>query len=146
MLEFTRRYPEHVITLVLACCRLGGGITPSGAFAPLFRLVYSADLLLWMFKNAMPTAYSRMMGIPKGYQPSPHEAEEIAAHAAICCFRSSPARRRRLRRVRVEEPAADRFPLEQLNVPTLVISARDDPLAPYSCTGASCRPRSGSET
>jgi pimeloyl-ACP methyl ester carboxylesterase len=31
----------------------------------------------------------------------------------------------------VSNPAADRFPLEQLAVPTLVISARDDPLAPY---------------
>jgi pimeloyl-ACP methyl ester carboxylesterase len=27
--------------------------------------------------------------------------------------------------------AADRFPLEQLTVPTLVISAKDDPLAPH---------------
>jgi TAP-like protein len=31
----------------------------------------------------------------------------------------------------VSNLAADRFPLEQLAVPTLVISARDDPLAPY---------------
>jgi hypothetical protein len=31
----------------------------------------------------------------------------------------------------VSNLAADRFPLEQLGVPTLVISARDDPLAPY---------------
>jgi pimeloyl-ACP methyl ester carboxylesterase len=31
----------------------------------------------------------------------------------------------------VSNLAADRFPLEQLTAPTLVISARDDPLAPY---------------
>jgi pimeloyl-ACP methyl ester carboxylesterase len=31
----------------------------------------------------------------------------------------------------VSNLAADRFPLEQLAVPTLVISGRDDPLAPY---------------
>jgi pimeloyl-ACP methyl ester carboxylesterase len=39
----------------------------------------------------------------------------------------------------VSNPAADRFPLEQLAVPALVISARDDPLAPdrYAATAAS---------
>jgi pimeloyl-ACP methyl ester carboxylesterase len=31
----------------------------------------------------------------------------------------------------VSNLAADRFPLEQLTVPTLVISARDDNFAPY---------------
>jgi pimeloyl-ACP methyl ester carboxylesterase len=31
----------------------------------------------------------------------------------------------------VSNLVADRFPLEQLTVPTLVICARDDPLAPY---------------
>jgi pimeloyl-ACP methyl ester carboxylesterase len=31
----------------------------------------------------------------------------------------------------VSNLAADRFPLEGLRVPTLVISAKDDPLAPY---------------
>jgi pimeloyl-ACP methyl ester carboxylesterase len=31
----------------------------------------------------------------------------------------------------VSNLAADRFPLEQLSTPTLVLSARDDALAPY---------------
>jgi pimeloyl-ACP methyl ester carboxylesterase len=31
----------------------------------------------------------------------------------------------------VSNLAADRFPLEELKVPTLVISAKDDPLAPH---------------
>jgi hypothetical protein len=67
-----------VIGLILACCRLGGGVTLGKAFAPLFRLAYSADRLLWVFKKLMPTAYSQMMGIPKGYRPSPQEAAAIA--------------------------------------------------------------------
>jgi pimeloyl-ACP methyl ester carboxylesterase len=32
----------------------------------------------------------------------------------------------------VGNPVADRFPCEQLEVPTLIISAKDDPLAPYA--------------
>ena len=38
VLEFARRHPERLIGLILACCRLGGGITTPQAFAPLFRL------------------------------------------------------------------------------------------------------------
>ncbi len=36
----------------------------------------------------------------------------------------------------VSNAAADRFPLEQLRVPTLVISARDEPVAPYRYAAA----------
>jgi pimeloyl-ACP methyl ester carboxylesterase len=79
VLELGRRHPQRVIGLILACCRLGGGVTLGKAFAPLLRLAYSADRLFWTFKKLMPTTYSQMMGIPKGFQPSPQEAEAIAA-------------------------------------------------------------------
>src|SRR5215207_3880068 len=57
ILEFARRHRDRVTGLILACCRLGGGITFPNAFAPLFRLAYSADHLFWIFKRLMPTAY-----------------------------------------------------------------------------------------
>jgi pimeloyl-ACP methyl ester carboxylesterase len=79
ILEFALRHPQRVIGLILANCRLGGGVTLGKAFAPLLRLAYSADRLFWTFKKLMPTTYSQMMGIPKGFQPSPQEAEAIAA-------------------------------------------------------------------
>ncbi len=79
ILELARRHPQRVIGLILACCRLGGGITTPKAFAPVFRLAYSADRLFWIFKKLIPTAYSRMMGMPKGYKPSPQEADAVAA-------------------------------------------------------------------
>jgi pimeloyl-ACP methyl ester carboxylesterase len=78
----------------------------------------------------MPTAYSRMMGIPKGYRPSPQEAEAIAA-ARDLLFPLRPRRDGAVFDGFVSNLVADRFPLEQLRVPTLVIGARDDPLAPY---------------
>ena len=51
VLEFARRHPERVIGLILACCRLGGGITTPRAFAPIFRLAYSADRAFWIFQK-----------------------------------------------------------------------------------------------
>lgn len=68
LLEFGLRHPDRVIALILANCRLGGGVTVSTVFAPLFRLAYGADWLFWAFKKLMPTAFSWMMGTPKGYR------------------------------------------------------------------------------
>ena len=76
----------------------------------------------------MPGAYSRMMGRPKGYRPSPREAAAIAD----MLFPLKPRRAGAVFDGFTSNLAADRFPLEQLTVPTLVINARDDTsFAPY---------------
>jgi pimeloyl-ACP methyl ester carboxylesterase len=64
-LGFGLRHPDRVIGLILANCRLGGGVTVSTAFAPVFRLAYGADWLFWVFKKLMPAAFSRIMGRPR---------------------------------------------------------------------------------
>jgi pimeloyl-ACP methyl ester carboxylesterase len=69
VLKLARRHPRRVTGLILASCRLGGGMTLGKAFAPVFRLAYSADPIFWLFKQLMPAAYAQMMGMPKGYQP-----------------------------------------------------------------------------
>jgi pimeloyl-ACP methyl ester carboxylesterase len=128
VLEFARRHPERLIGLILACCRLGGGITTPQAFAPLFRLAYSSDRLFWIFRRIMPSAYSRMMGRPKGYRPSAREAEAMAD----MLFPLRPRRDGAVFDGFVSNLAADRFPVEEIAVPTLVINARDDTsFAPY---------------
>lgn len=130
VLEFALRHRERAIGLILACCRLGGGVTIGKAFEPLLRRAYGSDRLFWAFKKTMPTAYSRMMGIPKGYRASPQEAEAIVATRELL-FPHEPRRDGAVFDGYVSNPVADRFPLEKLDVPTLVINARDDPLAPY---------------
>jgi pimeloyl-ACP methyl ester carboxylesterase len=136
VLELARRHPQRVIGLILACCRLGGGITTPGAFAPLFRLAYSADRLFWLFKRLMPAAYARMMGMPKGYQPAPQEADAVAAGLNLL-FPLKPRREGAVFDGFVSNLAADRFPFEQIPVPTLVVNARDDTsFAPYRFAAA----------
>jgi pimeloyl-ACP methyl ester carboxylesterase len=136
VLELARRHPQRVTGLILAYCRLGGGITTPGAFAPLFRLAYSADRLFWLFKRLMPAAYSRMMGMPKGYQPSPQEADAVAAGLNLL-FPLKPRREGAVFDGFVSNLAADRFPFEEIAVPTLVVNARDDTsFAPYRFAAA----------
>jgi pimeloyl-ACP methyl ester carboxylesterase len=130
-LEFARRHPQRVIGLILACCRLGGGITTPQAFAPVFRLVCSADWAFWLLKRLMPRAYARMIGIPKGYPRSAAEAEAVAAGGNLF-FPFKPRRDGAVFDGFVSNLVADRFLLEELTVSTLVINARDDTsFAPY---------------
>ncbi len=129
VLEFTSRHPDRTIALILANCRLGGGVTNSNTLRPLFRLAYSADRLFWLYKNLLPTAYSRMMGAPKGYRPTPEQAQALRNIRELL-FPLKPRRDGAVFDGFVSNLAADRFPLEQLTVPTLVISAKDDSLAP----------------
>jgi pimeloyl-ACP methyl ester carboxylesterase len=130
-LEFGLRHADRAIGLILANCRLGGGVTVSKAFAPVFRRAYGADWLFWVFKKLMPAAFSRMMGAPKGYRPASEEEAQVMAGLRDLLFPLRPRREGAVLDGFVSNPAANRFPLEQLAVPTLVISAKDDPLAPY---------------
>jgi pimeloyl-ACP methyl ester carboxylesterase len=129
ILGFGLRHPDRTVALILANCRLGGGVTTSNALRPLFRLAYRADGLFWVFKRVLPTAYLRMMGAPKGYRPT--EDAQVLKGIRELLFPFKPRCDGAVFDGFVSNLAADRFPLEQLTVPTLVISAKDDPLAPH---------------
>jgi pimeloyl-ACP methyl ester carboxylesterase len=137
VLEFARRYPDRVVGLILANCRLGGP-TPKQLLKPVLGAVYGSQRLFWLYRRLLPSIYARMIGVPKGYRPTPDEAATIRAVSEL----QFPLTPRRLGAVFdgfVSNMAADRFPLEQLTVPTLIVSAVDDPWArhPYAVTAAS---------
>jgi pimeloyl-ACP methyl ester carboxylesterase len=92
VLEFGLRHPERAIGLILANCRLGGGVTVSQVFAPVFRLAYGADRLFWVFKMLSPAAFSRMMGAPKGYRPASEEEAQVMAGLRELLFPFGPRR------------------------------------------------------
>ena len=124
VLEFGLRHPDRTVALILANCRLGGGVTTSRALMPLFRLAYRADGLFWLFKRLLPAAYSRMVGAPKGYRPTAEDAQVLKGIRELL-FPLKPRRNGAVFDGFVSNLAADRFPLEELKVPTLVISAKD---------------------
>jgi pimeloyl-ACP methyl ester carboxylesterase len=70
-------------------------------------------------------------GAPKGYRPASDEKARVMAGVRELLFPLRPWREGGVFDGFVSNLAADRFPLELLTVPTLVISARDDPLARY---------------
>jgi pimeloyl-ACP methyl ester carboxylesterase len=138
VLEFARRHPARVVALILASARLGGGVTANTTLAPVFRVAYGAERTFWVFKKLMPMAYARMMGLPRGYRPTPHEREALQRIRELL-FPLRPRRDGAVFDGFVGNPVADRFPFEQLTVPTLILSAEDDPLAPYAFATVAAR-------
>jgi pimeloyl-ACP methyl ester carboxylesterase len=130
VLEFALRHPDRVVGLILACARLGGP-TPNQLLKPVLGVVYRSQRLFWLYRRLLPSIYARMIGVPKGYRPTPDELVTIHRVSEL----QFPLKPRRLGAVFdgfVSNLVADRFPLEELTVPALIVSAVDDPWARHS--------------
>jgi pimeloyl-ACP methyl ester carboxylesterase len=129
-LEFALRHPDRTVALILANARLGGP-TPNKLLEPIHRAVYGWERLWWLYRRFLPSTYARMLGVPKGYRPTPADLDTIHAVSQL----QFPLKPRRLGAVFdgfVSNLVGDRFPFEELTVPTLIGSAVDDPWAPYT--------------
>lgn len=130
VLEFAVRHPDRALGLILASCRVGGGVTSPGVMRSLFRIAYGTDRWLWLIKRFAPSTLDHIMGTAKGYRPTP-EIERSMVPTRELLFPVKPRREGAIFDGFVSNVVADRFPFEELSMPTLVISARDDWLAPY---------------
>jgi pimeloyl-ACP methyl ester carboxylesterase len=129
-LELALRHPDRVAGLILANARLGGS-TPSRLLQPILGAVYGRERLWWLYRRFMPATYARMLGVPKGYQPTHEDVATIHAVSEL----QFPLKPRKLGAIFdgfVSNMVADRFGFEELTVPTLIVSAMDDPWAPYT--------------
>lgn len=86
-LELARRHPDRALGLILANARLGGP-TPNKLLQPIQGTVYGWERLWWLYRTLLPATYARMIGVPKGYQPTPEDVEVIRAFSELQ-FRSS---------------------------------------------------------
>ena len=136
VLELALRHPDRVVGLILACGRLGGP-TPNPLLNPVLGAVYGSQRLFWLYRRLLPSIYARMLGVPKGYRPTPDEAATIHAVSELQ-FPLTPRRLGALFDGFVSNLAADQFPFEELTMPTLIVGAVDDPWArhPYAVTAA----------
>jgi pimeloyl-ACP methyl ester carboxylesterase len=129
VLEFALRHPDRAVGLILANARLGGP-TPNKLLKPILGAIYGHQRLFWVYRTLLPSIDARMVGVPNGYQPTPQDLATIRAVTKLQ-FPLTPRKAGAVFDGFVSNPVADRFPLEQLTVPALLISAVDDPWAPY---------------
>lgn len=123
-LELALRHRDRVLGLVLANCRLGGP-APNRLLQPIQGAVYGWERLWWLYRTLFPSIYARMIGVPKGYQPTSEDAEVVQAVSELQ-FPLRPRKQGAIFDGFVSNMVADRFPFEELTVPTLIVSAADD--------------------
>jgi pimeloyl-ACP methyl ester carboxylesterase len=132
--QFALRHPDRLIGLILGSSYLPGMGARSIAkpLHPLVRAVAGWERGWWLLKEYRPERLARIMGVPKGWETS-EDADFLAIRRALF-----PVRPKRLGIVfdaLVSEPASNAFPLEDIRVPTLLVHAADDRLAPYEHVG-----------
>jgi pimeloyl-ACP methyl ester carboxylesterase len=128
-IRFALRYPDRLAGLILASSYLPGMAKPiPNALHPPIRAIVGWERGWWLLKENRPGLLARIMGVPKGWDPS-QDADFLAIRSAL--FPVRPKKLGIAFDALVSEPASDAFPLEEIRVPTLVVHAADDRLAPY---------------
>jgi pimeloyl-ACP methyl ester carboxylesterase len=127
-MQFGLRHPDRITALVL----MSGHYPQRHHKVPevLLRVLYT-DRACWALKAFTPALFARICGTPKGFRASP--AEQRALESVMeGLFPITPRRQGAIFDTLVSEPEVDSFPLEQISVPTLMVHAADDALAPYA--------------
>jgi pimeloyl-ACP methyl ester carboxylesterase len=131
-IQFALRHNDRLLGLILGSSYLPGmgARTVPTAVHPLVRWVAGWERGWWLLKQYWPTRLARIMGVPKGWDAS-RDPAFLAIRTSL--FPVAPKRLGVAFDAVVSEPASNSFPLEDIRVPTLLVHAADDRLAPYEC-------------
>jgi pimeloyl-ACP methyl ester carboxylesterase len=129
------RHPARVRALVLVSANVPGphqskGMPPR----PLFKAIFGSDPILWAMITYLPGVMGRLsqvLVVPEGVQLVPGAEEKFSR-----AMRQVLLGKRRVTGevfdAYVSNPDVNRIELSHIQVPTLVMHARDDPGPPYA--------------
>ncbi len=125
-IQLAVRHPERVAALVLIA-PAAPGPGPIAPPKPLMRALFQTDAFFWFLATSFPS--SLPIGVPKDLELTPEDRGEISRVMETML----PATSRRdgfLFDMFISTPALNSgFPFDKISVPTLVVTAADDPLA-----------------
>lgn len=132
IIEFGLRHPDRIEILVLLSSALPREpmsriVTTLGP--PLMEALLT-DRVMWTFKSLMPGAFQRLIGDPKGFEPSAAQLSTIR-EIGQSMLPVRPRRHGVVFDAFTGNPHVNRCALEEISVPTVLVHAVDDGLAPY---------------
>jgi pimeloyl-ACP methyl ester carboxylesterase len=138
-IQLALRHPNRVTALVLASSALPPSSSPPKFARPFIGAAARSELAFWAFKTLLPSTLHAQMGVPTGYEPTDEEQDTIA-EVTETVFPVRPRRDGFLFDLFIGNPSVREAVLEDLTVPTLIVHAADDSLAPYA-TAVAAAPR-----
>jgi len=127
-LQFALRHPDRISALVLVSPNAPGPVDVRPLPRWLAEIAFRSDFLFWAFTEFAAPALRGMMGVPPGFDLSPADEKLVDSLSKTVL----PARRRAdgaIHDMYVSNPAVNAIDVEKIDVPTLIVSAKDDPLA-----------------
>lgn len=130
-IQYALRYPERTSALILHSPNPPG---EAGLIAPpksvFSRLVHS-DYAFWAMNTYLGTVMQSLVGVPKDFPLTPDFQADVKA-ALAGSLPVSPRGDGIIFDTFISNPAINDYPLVEVQTPTLVISAIDDPMALHS--------------
>ena len=127
--QFALRYPDRCSGLILVSSNAPGesvGLPPE----PAAKMMFRSDFLFWVLTRGFRGTMYSIMGVPGDYELTPSQRREMD-QVMETVMPVKPRAEGALFDMYVSNPAINDYDLGNIEVPTLVIHAQDDPLADY---------------
>ncbi len=134
--QLALRHPARIGHLVISSGNWPG--SPTARTPPSWARVFYTDVAMWLLRTVSPSAFARLTGVPRGFPRTDADAAVIN-EMGDSIFPVKPRRAGAIVDAYLANPDIERYRLEDLAVPTLIIHARDDPLASYPSAEAAAR-------
>lgn len=127
-IQLALRHPERVDRLVISSGNYPGNATAEAP--PTWAKAFYSDGAMWALKTFVRPMLSGLMGVPKGFPRNDDEAE-VVEEMLDSIFPVDLRAEGAIFDAYVSNPEVSSYPLEELQAPTLIVHAEDDPLASY---------------
>ena len=130
-IQFALRHPDRCSALVLFSSAAPGETEAGLPPEPLAKMMFKSDFLFWLMTTYFRSSLKSIMGVPKGFELTP-EYEADVAEVMRTLLPVNPRADGAVFDMFVSNPDINTgYPLEEITVPVLIVSAVDDPLTLY---------------
>lgn len=127
-LQLAIRHPHRVRHLVISSGNWPG--SPTATAPPGWAKVFYNDAAMWTLEHLGGPMINRLMGVPAGFPQNEPQAA-VVDELVDSIFPLEPRRRGAVFDAFVSNPEVNKVPLESIAVSTLIVHAKDDPLASF---------------